>query len=88
MDFDALQICCKGTHPEYVGFRFSCDGSWFSRKLILKILERLYILVTLTKFQPSGRGAAVRVQEYHEGGNGFNSCSRRRFFSSILYCII
>ena len=62
-----------------MGFRFSCDRSWFSKKLISKFLKTLYILVTLSMFQPSGRCIAVRVQNYYVAGNGFNSCSRHQF---------
>ena len=77
MDLDAFQIYCRGTYPEYVDLRFSCDGFWFSRKLIFKFLKTLYTLVILSIFQPRGGCAVVRVQDYYAGGNGFDSCSQQ-----------
>ena len=43
---------------------------------------------TLTNFQPRGRGAAVRVQEYHEGGNEFDLPSHAFFFLQIFTSVL
>ena len=39
-------------------------------------------------FQRSGRGTAVRVQDYYAGGKGFHSFSQRHFFSNFFICFI
>ena len=72
-----------------MGFRFSCDGSWFSRKLILKFWKTLYILVTLSMFQPNVSCAAVRVQDYCAGGTGSIHAPFLFFFkfSHLFYCL-
>ena len=68
---------------------FSLFKRKISRKLILKFLKALYILVTLSMFQPSGCYAAVRVVDYCAGGNWFVFATPFLFFSSnFLICFV